>query len=1258
MHIIAVCPRCGTSYQLQPSLRGQAVRCPNTNCRQVFRIGNGATSEPAPAPAPTPKSGKGQQTGAVGDLVPVLPAEEAEVLPEVNEKGPSWRDAAPPVRKPGAAGARPAAATPAPPPAKATPQPDGPSWRDAPPPVRQGGDAPDDNSTVVRRRGSPADTGKFRSGRARAQETLSESSPEPIELPYAEDQPEAPAPRVSRRTAKWAMILISLVVLGALGVGGYIVWRFLQKSETELTQSAGDELKENRFSSAAEQWENLAKSFPDSQEHEKYVFLADWSRLAARLNEAGADPAVVVPALEQFLREKKLDQFLKEKKADPHIAPVPRQIGQSLVKVAEGLAQRNAVPSSAEPLQMVSKLEQARTAVRKAVGKEGLEPADDARFRKALDAVREAVRNWELRNNVLAYLKALKPGAASIRAFHQYVREKTPVVPGLATDPQVTRVLQDLEEGHKASVVWEPSAGGESPPPRTEDRVPSVVFEPLLAGTPGGAPADDPVRLAVARGVLYALRESNGTVKWARRVGIDTTMLPVRVKPTASSRERFLVVSSDSLTLTALDADGRALWQYALSKACLGRPLVIDERGSQRAYLATYDGIIHEIELARGTLLGKFKLGQPLTVGGAREPGTNRLYFPADDSCVYVLDVSERAHRCELVLYSGHPSGSVRSEPVVIPSYDLGQGEGTPGYLVLNQADGLDGVRLRVYELPLSDAHTPAKALDPDPRLPGWTWFPPRQDAEKLIVLSDRGTLGLFGIRQPKNKDQPLFPLLSQEGLDLRAFLGPKADGADAPARAAPTRGRAEVVHAQGEDFWPLANGRLQRISLAWSARRGLEPTAGWDKPLDLGSPLHESEVSEGPRQGQATLFVVSQPLDQQICVATAVDDEDGHIRWQRQLGLVCQGEPIRMQQADGPPVLLALDQGGCLFSLDPTRFPLDVTAPWQGGGHNVAGALTDNPRVPAVLLAAADGKTAYEIACPGDSSHLLVRTIDFEPTGRRLRRTERSLPLTAPLAGTPTLVGQALVLPLASGTVARLALPVTPASRIEEGPDWRERLTPPDARGHVVGLAPDLFLVTDGRLGMTCYRWPADMTWSKAGYLEVKDRITAAPAVLPDAAGSLPRLVVPDAGGTLTLVAVRAEGVPETKRSWDLHGGISGSPFVRMVGEEPRVGCLVDGRRLVWLAPNKDEVLWEHKARGTIVGHPDLAEGLVVVADLAGTVVALDPKTGTSIGEGFGVPGSIVPAASPVSFGLGRVFAPLSDGTALLLTTDRLSKR
>ena len=152
--------------------------------------------------------------------------------------------------------------------------------------------------------------------------------------------------------------------------------------------------------------------------------------------------------------------------------------------------------------------------------------------------------------------------------------------------------------------------------------------------------------LAVLRGVLYALNRSNGQTKWAVRVGVDTTDLPVRVPAAVGIPERILVVSADAKTVTAFDSEGGQVWQYQLGGECLGRPLIVD----QLAYFPTYDGKVHEIELVQGKLLGTFDLGQPLTVGGVRDPNTNLLYFPADDFCVYVLDVSQQPKKCVAVL--------------------------------------------------------------------------------------------------------------------------------------------------------------------------------------------------------------------------------------------------------------------------------------------------------------------------------------------------------------------------------------------------------------------------------------------------------------------------------------------------------------------------------------------------------------------------------------------------------------------------------
>src|SRR5689334_15353137 len=77
MHITAVCPGCGTSYQLSPTLRGQSMRCPLPTCRTVFTVGGDPPASPPPSPPPPIPPGRTQVSGSVGDIVPILSAESA-----------------------------------------------------------------------------------------------------------------------------------------------------------------------------------------------------------------------------------------------------------------------------------------------------------------------------------------------------------------------------------------------------------------------------------------------------------------------------------------------------------------------------------------------------------------------------------------------------------------------------------------------------------------------------------------------------------------------------------------------------------------------------------------------------------------------------------------------------------------------------------------------------------------------------------------------------------------------------------------------------------------------------------------------------------------------------------------------------------------------------------------------------------------------------------------------------------------------------
>jgi outer membrane protein assembly factor BamB len=779
---------------------------------------------------------------------------------------------------------------------------------------------------------------------------------------------------------------------------------------------------------------------------------------------------------------------------------------------------------------------------------------------------------------------------------------------------------------------------------------PCILVAPKVQGSEVPNAADDRVVPALARGVLYALAQRDGRAVWAIPVGIDTTILPVRVPAVGIWPELILVVSADAETLSALDPrTGVEDWRYRLTKPCAGAPLIVE----RRAFVPTVDGLVHEIDLnQKGRLLGRYDLGQRLSRGGVREGKTPRLYFPADDSCVYVLNVAD--HKCEAILYSEHPAESLCGAPLIVGTPDDPAGK---SWLILTQKQPLDDVQLRVFELPVKPRQTGELTLKPEPRVPGWSWFSPKYDGEKLAVLSDAGVLGLFGIHQARTRDAALFPFFpGSEALNLDAFLPPHSK----------LRGQAEVVQVQGDDLWVLTHGMLQHMQLVWDGEKGRRLVPVWKNPLLLGEPLHASQVEIDRLSGRGTLFLTTQSLRERTCLATAVDDETGLVYWQRQLGLVCQGEPVLLKAPDddGPPLVLALDHGGGLFAFDPKRFDPQITDAWQGGGTLVAAPLENNVRFPPLLLPGPDEQSAFEIAAPGNGQELVIRQVRIGDKRQVTVVLERQVALEAPLAGAPAVAGAVLALPLADGSLYRLLWKQDGAKPELVGQDWRVRRVAADVQGHVVALGGDRFLCTDGSRGLAVYH--DDKMWTplpKGGdgaKLELKDRILTAPVVLPAAPAGPVQVCVADSGNVVTLLTVGGDGSLAMKRQWALKGRLVAGPFVRRQGDVVRLGCVVEMRkgdqRLVWLDPDEQNPCWEYRSQGReIVGQPELVEGVLVVAEESGRYVALDPQTGQPKGPGYLLKGSVAPAASPVAFGANRLFAPLSDGTVLMLSLNQL---
>jgi outer membrane protein assembly factor BamB len=714
--------------------------------------------------------------------------------------------------------------------------------------------------------------------------------------------------------------------------------------------------------------------------------------------------------------------------------------------------------------------------------------------------------------------------------------------------------------------------------------------------------------------VLYAFDAERGELRWARRVGVDTSVLPLRLPPDPITPELLVVLSSDRPAVSALVAEtGALVWRHELEAPCTSQPLLI----GRSLLVPTLAGRIDEIEITGGRLLGHYELGQRLSVGGAMQPGTARAFFPGDGFCVYVLDTTTRT--CEAVLYANHPAGSLRGPPILVPGKATPAKEGKEvkgqsGSLLLCQSDGSAKTLLRAFNLPIED---PDQAPSDVEEIKGLSWFPPYHDADKLALATDAGLLSLWGIQQKGNRYDPLLFRMLKDGKDDYHVGG--------------SPGRAQVVHADADGYWVLG-GSLKRLRSVMRLQSGPDLTSAWPQPPSLGSPLHAAQRHQD-ESGRASLLLATLATDRPTCRLTAVDAATGNLDWQRQLGCVNIHSPAAR---DGR--VLLRDPNG-LFLLDSEQYSGEGVKPRQA----IDDFLVREPLGPNDEVLLLVGSTEFvQLAWSRTAAPPKLRVRHIPPIGDS--RTEEH-ELQALPAGTSAMGNGFALLPLANGVVARVSFGGT----ILAGPHWRGSGVDEQFPGHVVMVGADEFLMTDGRSGMARVSWPGKTHQQRAA-CELTHRIVSAPAVLPGTGGARPRLAVADASDTLSLLD--AERL-EVLRRWPLPGKITAGPFV----QEGGIVCIVEHKRVVRIDPDRPgdrDSVWEYTMVGDIVGAPVLLDGMLIIADVSGAIVAFEPNTGRTLG-GYTLRANVAPDAAPVPFGAGRLLLPLNDGTLVLLPLAKL---
>jgi outer membrane protein assembly factor BamB len=1211
------CPHCESQFFLSPDLLGKSMRCPNPDCRDVFivQVAGGAPPiapvavETVEAPAPQIFE-RVESNGFTLDPVPT--AEAIPVLEPLPDDIPTFQPL--PDEPPPTARTIPTAAPL--PPLPTAPRKDGPkeiAWAGAAPPV-----AP----SVVPPKEASADE----------------------EAPFIR--------RNRRRRRAWPRVLlvgVSLAIVATLTASAIGLYRHYFFVEQNLAEEAASAYQDGNFPVAQKKYEQLLTDFPGSRDTERYQFFA-------RLSETRAAVASVTARENPAPAQKSFDSFLAEY-GTSSLAQAESGFGADIVQAGKRLADvladhagdrlktfradRKKMDELSAAEKTVSEGKQLVPVVDKFRDKEGvsLEPQ-----RQRFEELTKSLAGERHRLAVLAPFRKITkdPTAEDIEAFQLALKDNS-----LTGDAEAQQMLKDAERRLLELTV--PTAQGLRAVPFPADRAATVLFAAPVAGSPSprvtpGVPQDEV--FAISRGVLYTLDAYTGALLWGTRVAPPTADsksvdLPVRVSVGGGVADLALVAGEwgGRPGLTARVArTGAVVWYQPLEATLAARPV----RVGGRIYVPLRDrfGTVAEFEIATGTRTREFTIRQPIGAGLAMLPGPGNgvyhLLIPGDTRRIFVFEVGrEDANgdrlppRCVRVLLTEHPRDSLRGEPLLITSLDAGG----PRFLVLTQTDGPTTMKLRAFPLPASEAMAGpggAAVEEPTPKptevsVPGWSWFPPRTNGERVVLATDAGAFLAFGVNQIGNTDRPLF-----------ALPAPKPTGEVGEVA------RSQVVAVEEDAYWVILAGRLVRLRTAVDPMRGLHILPQGSGRV-VGEPVNRAQVLPTLGLGVVVVQAGGSPAAQ----AVGFDLQTGQVRWERRLGAAPAGAPVA---AAGGPCVVADEDGGVYAVTAATsvsrgaigRAAAVVAPPFAGlAGH-------------AILTGSADGRTAWILAPEADK------------TGRRLRiRCVRNgqlvvdslVPLPDQLAGAPVALGDAVFLPAANGYVYRYA---RGDSQLQVGPLWRGE-SDGAAVCHLSAVNDEEFLASDGGRKFLRWRWSSATSKPEklGGPWETRAKIAVAPVAVRTGGGL--HVAAADVAGVVYLFDAEKPDAP--LRRW--HGGVpgpipAGTPTERIVvvsaGGRPLLVYGVDHRHLVALDPEQAKPAWVAAQlvpveAGQLAGWS--ANDLRVIATAqSGRVFVRNTATGAALGT-VRSPGAV--AAAPVAvIGPDHGLLMLADGAATTIALPR----
>jgi hypothetical protein len=390
----------------------------------------------------------------------------------------------------------------------------------------------------------------------------------------------------------------------------------------------------------------------------------------------------------------------------------------------------------------------------------------------------------------------------------------------------------------------------------------------------------------------------------------------------------------------------------------------------------------------------------------------------------------------------------------------------------------------------------------------------------------------------------------------------------------------------------------------------------------------------------------------------SAVEAMTGNLRWQRQLGLSIQGDPLVWQNN-----VLLLDRGGQKLTLRPSAEPVFQDRPRMvqiGAVDPLPEGMDENQ----VIRLGEPPGPVYLVATDQERSKLAVRAIHPPKTEKEDWFAEpwtvRPLPARETLCGRPCILDDTLVVPSLYPVQGQVSLKMFSLSGAPPKGDVRQYTWtpayPPSVDGvDLYALEKNAILLVEGRRRLTRLEFTTKdgvSQWDKGvtdrdpdgRVYHLRDPLVDRPLVH----GS--ELLAFDAQGTCYRLDVsnprRELAAPSATGLRLARAPFRRGDYLLAVDGENRILAFAAGQ-----GPLAAKPAWvsQDQQRRRILGDPALAGDTLLVADNSCHVTGIGLRDGKTRWK-VPLKVHVGPAAAAVAYGPNHMLIPLADGTLLVL--------